>query len=999
MNANAVYSKSGKGVQEASGKTSQLSRPDRAVLSAIDGRATLADVAQKVGKAFDPTFEKLIETLDKGGFIREVSAGTPAAGAKAPAAAKPGGAPAKSAPMEAASDLDFTAAIPVGKPKAPPPPPPQAPPRAAPPPSKPAATIPPPPPPPSAADKAKAEQVAKQQQDAFAKAREDAEKKAQAERDRVKAEAEAKMRAETEAKLRTEAEAKAKADAEKKVAAEAEAKVKAARDAAVKAAAEAKAKADAEAKKAREEAERVKKEAEDRLRREQEEMKRKLEEERKAREEIERKAKEEARRLEEERKKLEEERRREEEERAARRKAEEEQRRKEEEERAARRKREEEEEEARRAERRKQQQEEEERERAEREAKREAEKAERRKREEEEEARAEAERSEREARRKAKQQEEDEAEARDRAEREAKRKAKSPEVEVDLPPIEEEAPKPKAKAKKEKAPEKAPAAKPAGGGGFSDSLLADLDSFTNREEEEQKAKDEEERKAKEEKARLAREAEERRQKEEAERLEQEEKERRKREEKERKAKEEAELREREEKEKQRLKDEEEKRKKEAEEREKKAKQDEQLAARSNRAGAFDAEERKRREQALMSGRGPRQAVRIEKKGGLGKPIALGLFGLVVVGLGVAHVMPIGTADYERAATDALGRPVKIGSANLSLFSGLQLKFKDIAVGDDVRIAEIRGFPEFSALTGPNKVFNRIEIDGAKIGQGAVGGALFAKVKAENLSIARVVAQKIEFPGPLAMPKGLDVDVHYDAEGLVRSAVVRGPEALLARLTPKGSTIEVEMSASSFTLPVAPEITLSKFNLKGTATPQALSVSEWDGELLTANVSGNANLRWGDTWTLNGAMTVRNLNAGVLAPALLSTGRGEGSAKFSMTGEPGKLIEGARLDGTFTITRGVLGSIDLSKAIQSGGKAAQGRTEFNEMTGQVVYDRGAIQLRNLQIAAGQLNAGATTDISASGALSGRIVADVRVASQQLRATLLLGGTVKEPTVRN
>ena len=41
MNPTAIYSKSGKGVQEASGKTSILKRPERAVLSAIDGRATL----------------------------------------------------------------------------------------------------------------------------------------------------------------------------------------------------------------------------------------------------------------------------------------------------------------------------------------------------------------------------------------------------------------------------------------------------------------------------------------------------------------------------------------------------------------------------------------------------------------------------------------------------------------------------------------------------------------------------------------------------------------------------------------------------------------------------------------------------------------------------------------------------------------------------------------------------------------------------------------------
>ena len=35
----------------------------------------------------------------------------------------------------------------------------------------------------------------------------------------------------------------------------------------------------------------------------------------------------------------------------------------------------------------------------------------------------------------------------------------------------------------------------------------------------------------------------------------------------------------------------------------------------------------------------------------------------------------------------------------------------------------------------------------------------------------------------------------------------------------------------------------------------------------------------------------------------------------------------------------------------------------------------------------------------GLLSGRIVADVRVASQQQRAVLNLGGTVREPQVRN
>ncbi len=934
MNPTAIYSKSGKGVQEASGKTSQLSRPDRVVLSAIDGRATLAEVAQKVGKTFDPAFEKLIGELDKGGFVREVSPGTPGAGAKSAAGAKPAGKPsAPTAPMDAASDLDFTAAMSASS-KGKPQPPPQAPPRATPTPPKQTVTIPPAPPPPSAGEKAKADQVAKQQQDAFAKAREEAERKQQADRDRAKTEAEANVRAETETKLRAEAEAKSRADAEAKLAAEA------------------KAKAEAETKRAREEA--------DRARREQEEMKRKLEEERR---EVERKAKEEAKRLEEERRKLEEERKRHEE-----------QRKREEEERAERRKREEQEEAARRAERKKREEEEEERERAERQ-----------KRQEEEEARERAEKAMRDARRKV----QDRQQEQEEEERKARRKAEEPE---------EEEEKPKAKKKKETEPE---AAKPAAGGGFSDTLLADLESFTTREDEDKKEQAEAERKAKEAEIRRRMEEEERRAKEDAERKEREEKERAKREEKEHRAKEEADLREREEHEKDRLKDEEEKRKHEGEEREKKAKQDERLEAKATRgADAFSAEAELKARRDRQLGPAHRDTAKAERtKKGLGKPIAIGLFMLLLVAVGVVHVMPVGVEDYERAATDALGRPVKISSAGVSLVTGLQLKFSGVVIGE-TKIATVRATPEFGALTGPKKAFSRIEIEGLKLAQSELGDGLFAKIKADNFSVERLVFKQLELTGPLAMPKGLEVDLFYDGEGALRAATVRGPEALVIKAVPKGSSIEFEMSAATFTLPFASEISMSKFAAKGSASSQGLSVSEWDGQILNGTVSGTANVRWSDGYAADGVITARSINAAVFAPALLSDGRAEGSGKFSMRGaDPAKLASGGRLDGSFTVTRGVLGSIDLSRAIQTAGKQATGRTQFNEMNGQATYDRGSIAARSITLSAGQMNAGASVDISPNGALSGRIVADVKVAAQTLRATLQLGGTLKEPQVRN
>ncbi|HKU48231.1 MAG TPA: hypothetical protein VJQ58_15205, partial [Burkholderiales bacterium] len=587
--------------------------------------------------------------------------------------------------------------------------------------------------------------------------------------------------------------------------------------------------------------------------------------------------------------------------------------------------------------------------------------------------------------------EEDERQA--AAEKEARRKAKEQE-EISLPEI--EVPKAKPKARE---PEPAPKAA-GGGGGFSDSLLADLESFSTNDEREQKEREERERKEKEAAAQRAREAEERRQKEDAERAEREEKERRKREEKERKAQEEAELREREEKEKQRLKDEEEKRKKEAEEREKKAKQEESLAAKSTRQAAFDAEQRAKRERELMA-RPVRAAGahRIERKGGLGKTIGIGLFLIILIGLGVAHVIPLDVGPYQTAASEALRRPVKIGSANLSLFTGLQLKFSDVSVGD-TRIGQVRAHPSIGALTGPKKDFSLLEIDGLKIDQQGVGEALFTKMKGDNFSVARIVARKLELTGPLTLPKDLEGDLSFDAEGSLRQGFLRGPETLLAKFAPKGQSVEFDMSAQSFSVPFAPDIAFGQFSMKGTATPQGLSIAEWDGQILNGKLSGTANVRWNEGWVVDGVMTARGINAAVFAPALLSDGRAEGSGKFAMRGEdPAKLADTSRIDGSFTVNRGVLGSIDLSRAIQTQGRFGTGRTQFNEMNGQAVYDRGAVSLRNVTISAGQLNAGASAEIAQNGALSGRIVAEVKIAQQHLRATLNLGGTVKDPQVKN
>src|SRR4051794_38793753 len=973
MKPSTIYSKSGKGVQEASGKTSLLKRADRAVLSAIDGRATLGEVAQKVGKSFDAEFENLIAQLDKDGFVREVTAAAPSSSQSRPAVStvKPG-AKAPAAKAGGADDLDFTTIMPAIK--------------SAPRPLASAAA-------PSKAKVSDAALRAKEQESALYKARQEAEAKAQAERERVKHEAEAKARAEAEAKARLDAENRLREEAIGRAKAAAEAQVKAAR---AKVEAEVQAKLEAE-RKVREEVERKVREEAERGLREAEALRQRLEEERKAREDIERQRREE------------EERRRKEEEAERQRREEEERKRREEEE-------------------KKRREEEERRLRVEIEAKaREA--AERARREAEDRLLREKE----EQVRRAKEAEEARM-LQARAMEEARLRVRQRERERDHPgrkPTDET----------RMAPPTLPAAAAAAApdGGSLDALMADLDSFSQREEEERQSREVADRQAREEgklKAqaeaeRRAQEDAERQMREQLERAARDEEERQRRDAEERRAREEAERRAKAE-ESRRL-EAEERGRLEAEERKRKAQEallakaapvpdievsdkdldmtevrhDEAAVAREARKAQRERE-REARQRAKEAKERAKAAAREEsvkypkmrRKVNWGRPVGITLLTLLAAGLVALHIIPLPMDEYERAASDALGRPVKIGTGRLSLYSGLRLDLENVSVAGVTTIASARAYPQLRALVEGRQVLGRLELAGVTVPQAAIGAVVGAKLRGEGFRGARIFAKDLRLTGPVPLPV-LEAEAQIGPGGAVSRVLLSGPESLSAMLTPTASgEVEFDVTAATLTVPFAPELTFSSFAMKGIANRQGMNIASWGGGLLDGAVSGAANLRWSGAWQLEGGLTARAINAAAFAPALLSEGKAEGQARFSMSGsDPAKLYDAAHLEGNFSLGKGVLGTIDLSRVLHTSGRQYGGRTQFTEMTGHATYDRGAVALRNVNISAGALSAGASADIPPSGAMSGRIVADIRTTVQPLRAILVIGGTVKEPQVRN
>ena len=1029
MNPSAIYSKTGKGVQEASGKTSHLSRGDRAILSAIDGKINLKDLSAKFDRAPDERFFALIRKMDQEGFIREVSPGTVqrgAANAPRPSVSKPS-VPAPST-SGGGDELDFTqifsAPPKLEKPSAPAS-------RPAAPPSKPAA----PPSDPMAAArheaemraraereaKARAEAAAKATSDSAMKERLEAEARAKAAREltmqaaaegtttaeikaRAQAEIEAKARAAMEAKERAEAEARERALAEHRAQLEAKRKAEEAERAA-------KERAERERHEKAESAERARFEAAERARREAEELRLKVEAERRAREEAERRAREEAERT---RREAVERARREAEEKKAREEAEA-LRKKLDEERKAREEAEKKAEEERQ--RREQQRLEELKKFEEEEAKRRAQdEAERKAREAEE--RREAEEHQRQIRlaREAEDKKRRDADARKRKEEESRRweaeEARRKSDDAYRVRAEQED-RERAEREVVEAAERAEAAKKAAeaADALSNSLFADLDSFAKREEDERKEKEAQDKREREERARKAKEDEEQRAREEAERRARKEEEKRRQAEEEQRQKEEEE-RLAKELELRRQEEEVERKKKEREAEARKAAESDIPISRSD-LGMGDVHEdaRKLTPEARKALRDrEREVERARKRGDQpaakaasayrrkqpvkwGKPVALALAALLGIGLAAVNLMPLSTAEYEKLASDALGQPVKIGSARMWVLAGVQMRFDNVTIGEAARIAQVRAVPELGSVLGERKVFSRIELDKVTLAQDALGGALFGAVRGTQLFPRRVVATEIKLQGPLALPT-LSADGVVGSDGRLAEVKLSG-ERVTGLITSRGDGVMFETSIGSFTLPFLNKLTLTEFGAKGSANAQGMTVSEFDGRVFDGLMAGNARIQWGPAWSVSGDVRGAGMNAGVFAASLISEGRFEGKGRYVMAGrEPERLYETARLDGSFTVAKGMLSSFDLSRALQTTSAQASGRTQFTELTGNLSLASGALALRDMRLTAGLLQANGTLDVDPSGGLSGRINAELRT----LRGTYYVGGKLNEPQLR-
>src|SRR5438874_3289865 len=297
MNRRSILTKTGKGLMEATGKTSALSRDHRNILKEIDGKVSVSELMQKFAKMTEPELLEALRSMEREGYLREFVGKQEASRPPIPRT------PTAPSPADGGEDLDFTAFTP----------------------AKPSAKT-----NEDARLQAQAQEIARQAQamrareEAAAKARAEAAARARAEAehkarlsaraglsaqadpsadaqakaqtdalDQARREAEERQRREAEEKARREAVTRAVIEAEQAAKREAEERVRREIEERTRRETEERARHEGEARARREAEEKVKRDAEERVRRETEERARREIEERARREEEERPRREE----------------------------------------------------------------------------------------------------------------------------------------------------------------------------------------------------------------------------------------------------------------------------------------------------------------------------------------------------------------------------------------------------------------------------------------------------------------------------------------------------------------------------------------------------------------------------------------------------------------------------------------------------------------------------------------------------------------------------------
>lgn len=387
--------------------------------------------------------------------------------------------------------------------------------------------------------------------------------------------------------------------------------------------------------------------------------------------------------------------------------------------------------------------------------------------------------------------------------------------------------------------------------------------------------------------------------------------------------------------------------------------------------------------------------------------------LVVLPLILLHVVSfrVFIPSVEKFAEGKLHEPVAISDMHASLWPAPHLRLEDITIGKarDVKIATIRAMPGLGTLFEDTKTLKSIEVDALQLDQDTlprVIGWIGSGDDSGNVRVSRISLKNMKISLKDVPLPPLNADITLTATGKFDKArIASADDKIEVEVAPENGEFDVSISAKGWQPPLGPPIIFEELTAKATANRVGMRISKFQGRLYEGAIKGVATVRWSEFWTAEGYFNVSRIALDAATPALTRdiplSGRLDAEAVYSMkAGSLAKLFDAPHIQASFSGRDGVIGNIDLARAVQTRTREAikGGQTRFTGLSGTMTLTGNRYQFRRMGLSAGQFDASGEADVTPGGNLSGKLNAEVKFKSTTIRSRLALSGSPKQPSLR-
>jgi hypothetical protein len=357
------------------------------------------------------------------------------------------------------------------------------------------------------------------------------------------------------------------------------------------------------------------------------------------------------------------------------------------------------------------------------------------------------------------------------------------------------------------------------------------------------------------------------------------------------------------------------------------------------------------------------------------------------------------AEFEKAATEMFGVPVKVGNTRLGVLAGPQWLMNDVAVGADgqtAKIARVRLGMSLLGVFGAPLRFESIHLEAPQLPPAMALKLLGQAADGTRLKSGEIRVSGLTFDSDQKNIPALDVRATFDDGRLTKiSGQGENPEAgKFSLVMDREDKWHLTLGAAQIRWLAGPTLPLTNVTLKGDLAADGMQITEFSAALPAGELAGSGRLAWQDGWRANAKLEGKRIDAAKLVPAWFQDGSIGGNALlFAESAKLGELFSHPKLSGSFSLGRGVLGGIDLDKVLQDRGQGEQSR--FESLSGEFLVDSGRIELSDLKLAALELKATGSLSIDANRNASGRLVVEAKSAGVRRTVNLRLSGTLAAP----